>query len=282
MKTNQAEMLLTCPNGVLNLSSAQVMGILNVTPDSFYDGGRYTHEEAILIHAEQMLEEGASIIDIGAVSTRPGAKVIPEKEELARLLPAIKAVRKYFPAALISADTYRAVVARAAVEAGADIINDIAGGNGDAGMFGTVGKLQVPYILMHIQGTPETMQENPQYTDVCLEVGHYFREKLAEMASSGIQQILLDPGFGFGKSLEHNYELLNGLDSLCLLGHPVLAGLSRKSMINKTLSCTPEEALYGTTAANTIALLKGASILRVHDVKQAVDAIKIVGRLKTV
>jgi dihydropteroate synthase len=256
------------------------MGILNVTPDSFYDGGRYTHEEAILIRAEQMLEEGASIIDIGAMSTRPGSRPVSEQEELARLLPAIKAVRKLYPSVLISADTYRSIVARKAIDAGADIINDIAGGNGDAGMFAIAGKMQVPYILMHISGNPETMHQVPSYPDIVTEVTNYFIDKINLLKEQGVEQIVLDPGLGFGKTLEGNFALLAGTDLICALGRPVLVGLSRKSMINKVLGTKPEDSLNGTIAANTIALMKGASIIRVHDVKEASEAVKLVSALK--
>jgi dihydropteroate synthase len=270
---------IRCKHGSLNLNVPAVMGILNVTPDSFYDGGRYRHEEAILIRAEQMIEEGVSIIDIGASSTRPGAKPVSEKEEMARLLPAISSIREHFPEILISADTYRANTAEEAVRAGADIINDIAGGSLDPDMFSRMGKLKVPYVLMHIQGQPQHMQEAPSYTDVCKEVKDYFTAKIKTLKNYKVEQIIFDPGFGFGKSVQHNFELLDGLHSFLDLGYPLLAGLSRKSMINKTLGTKPESSLTGTIAANTIALLKGAAILRVHDVKEAVETIKIVQAL---
>jgi dihydropteroate synthase len=258
------------------------MGILNVTPDSFFDGGRYTHEESILIRVEQMLKEGASLVDIGAASSRPGSKPVPEKEELARLIPAIKAIRLHFSTCLISVDTYRASIAREAIEAGADIINDIAGGSGDAGMFAMAARLKTPYILMHMAGSPVAMHEVIAYADILQELMTYFTEKTTQLIEAGVEQIILDPGFGFGKTLENNFELLAGMDRICLLGYPVLAGLSRKSMINKTLQIKPDEALNGTTAANTIALMRGASILRVHDVKEAQEAIKIVMEIKRV
>lgn len=257
------------------MSVPAVMGILNVTPDSFFDGGRYRHEEAILIRAEQLLEEGAAIIDIGAASTRPGAKAVPVSEELSRLLPAIRAIRKHFPESIISADTFRATVAEQAVGEGADIINDVGGGTLDAGMFGMIGKLKVPYILMHIHGRPETMQENPLAGNAVETVSTFFREQLEALKADGTDNVLLDPGFGFGKSLEANYSLLAGLGKLTAFGHPLVAGLSRKSLINKVVGTKPEDALNGTTAANTIALMNGASILRVHDVKEAVEAVKV-------
>ncbi len=277
---NANKHVIHCTHGSLDLSVPAVMGILNVTPDSFFDGGRYTQEEAMLIRVEQMLEQGASVIDIGAVSTRPGAKIIPEQEELDRLIPAIQSIRLQFPHCLISADTYRASVAREAVRSGADIINDIAGGNGDAGMFAMAAKLKTPYILMHMPGTPETLHEPPFYTNIGKEISAFFTNKIHELKKEGVEQILLDPGFGFGKSLENNFELLAQMNAICLLGYPVLAGFSRKSMINRVLGTKPGEALNGTTVANTIALMKGASVLRVHDVKEAVEAVKIVMQMK--
>jgi dihydropteroate synthase len=257
------------------------MGILNVTPDSFFDGGRYRQEEAILIRTEQMLEEGAAIIDIGAVSTRPGAKTIPIKEELLRLLPAIRAVRKYFPESVISADTFRASVAREAVDAGADMINDIGGGSLDPEMYSVMAKLQVPYVLMHLHGTPESMQESPLASNALKMVLSYFLEKIGLLKEAGVGSIILDPGFGFGKTVESNFELLSGLRSISELGYPVLVGLSRKSMINKVLGTKPEDALNGTTAANMIALMNGANFLRVHDVKYAVEAVKIYAYIRS-
>ncbi len=257
------------------------MGILNVTPDSFFDGGRYRQEEAILIRTEQMLEEGAAIIDIGAVSTRPGAKMVPVNEELLRLLPAIRAVRKYFPESVISADTFRASVAREAVAAGADIINDISGGSLDSDMFSTLGKLQVPYVLMHLYGSPESMQDAPLASHALSTVLSYFHEKIGLLKAAGVGSIILDPGFGFGKTVESNFELLSGLRSISELGYPVMAGLSRKSMINKVLGTKPEDALNGTTAANMIALMNGANILRVHDVKHAAEAVKIYAYIRS-
>jgi dihydropteroate synthase len=254
------------------------MGILNVTPDSFYDGGRYSNEESILIRVEQMIEEGAIIIDIGASSTRPGAKAIPVKEELSRLLPAIRSIRSHFPELFLSADTFRSEVAMEAVKAGADIINDIAGGDLDAAMFSTVAALRVPYVLMHMQGTPETMQLAPEYTDVTSEIASRFREKISLLEEAGVRQLILDPGFGFGKTVDHNYELLKNLSDFLSFGYPLMAGLSRKAMINKVLGTRPDTSLNGTTAANTIALMKGVSVLRVHDVREAAEAIKIVSK----
>jgi dihydropteroate synthase len=260
----------------LDLSTPAVMGILNVTPDSFYDGGKYTGEEQLLEHAGRMIKEGAAIIDIGAASTRPGAPEVDEAEELARLLPAIKAVRKAFPHTIISADTWRAAAAEKAVEAGADIINDVSGGTMDERMFEAVGRLKVPYVLMHIKGTPKDMQADPRYNDVTAEVKQYLADRIEKLEKLGVTNIILDPGFGFGKTTEHNYTLLARLEELVSMGYPVLAGASRKSMINRVLGTKPESALNGTTAVNTIALMNGAHILRVHDVREAVQAVKIV------
>lgn len=253
-----------------------VMGILNITPDSFFDGGRYANEKSIIAHVEKMLDEGASIIDIGANSTRPGAMEVSENEELKRLLPVIKNLRKRYDRVIISADTFRSGIARKAIEAGADIINDISGGTMDNNMFATVADIKAPYILMHIQGTPKTMQKDPQYINVVEEVKSFFQKKIQQLNSSGIQQIIIDPGFGFGKTLNYNFALLKNLKEFRSFGYPVLAGLSRKSMINKVLGTLPADALNGTTVLNTLALLNGASILRVHDVKEAVETIKLV------
>lgn len=268
-------MKIVFKNKELNLSSPDVMGILNITPDSFYDGGKFTDKKNILLHAEKMISEGADIIDIGACSTRPNAKDISEEEELKRLIPAIKLVRKKFTDVIISADTFRSSAAEKAIDAGADMINDISGGTMDKKMFETIGKLKVPYVLMHIQGTPQTMQANPQYKDVMKEVKEYFAEKIEKLKSLKVEQIIIDVGFGFGKTVEHNYTLLKHLSELNQFGFPILAGVSRKSMLNKVLGTTPETVLNGTTVANTIALMNGANILRVHDVKEAKEAVKI-------
>jgi dihydropteroate synthase len=261
----------------IDLSTPAVMGILNITPDSFYDGGKYRNNETLLFQAEKMLNEGAAILDIGAVSSRPGAEEVPEDTELERLLPALENLLSAFPDAVISVDTYRSNVARIAVEAGAHIINDISGGTFDEKMFRTVADLNVPYVLMHIKGTPQNMQNNPQYVDVVQEVKYFFKKQLRKLGNTGVtENIILDPGFGFGKTLENNYELLKDLSAFTDLGYPVLAGVSRKSMINKVLQTTPDTALNGTTVLNTIALLNGAGILRVHDVKEAVEAVRLV------
>lgn len=259
-----------------------IMGILNVTPDSFFDGGKFTSEIQWLEHTQQMIDEGADIIDIGAYSTRPGASNVSEKEEKERLVKVIKSVRKQFPEILISADTFRASIAIKAIESGANIINDISGGTMDDMMFSTIAKLRVPYVLMHIQGTPETMQEKPQYINVTDEVFAFFTSKLKELKDLGVSKVILDPGFGFGKTLENNYALLENLEKFNSIGSPVLVGFSRKSMVCKLLKVKPEEALNGTSVLNTISLEKGVKILRVHDVKEAKEAVMIVEYIKKV
>lgn len=256
-----------------------IMGILNVTPDSFFDGGKYTEESLWLEQAAKMIGEGAEIIDIGACSTRPGAAQPSETEEADRLIKVIKSVRKNHPKILISADTYRANVAKQAVLAGANLINDISGGTLDPKMFETVAERNVPYILMHIQGNPLTMQENPVYANVVSDVKSFFESNLTKLAALGVKQVILDPGFGFGKNLEHNYDLFKNLEEFNSFGLPVLVGISRKSMINKLLNISSKDALNGTTVLNGFALEKGAKILRVHDVKEAVEVVKITQQL---
>ncbi len=251
------------------------MGIINLTPDSFYDGGSNNTPEAVLNKASAMIGEGASIIDIGALSTRPGAMQLTDYDELDRLIPYLNLIRKEFPKIIISVDTYRRKVAEAAINGGADMINDISGGLMDNEMINYMCQHDAAYVLMHIQGTPENMQLNPQYSDVVKEVKAFFTERLKIFTEAGKQNIILDPGFGFGKTVRHNYQLLNGIAKLTEVGYPVLAGVSRKSMINKVLNTKPESALNGTTAVNTIALMQGASILRVHDVKEAMQTVKI-------
>lgn len=274
--------LLNCGGNLLTSEVPLVMGIVNITPDSFFDGGKYLTENLLIRHAEKLLAEGADILDLGACSTRPGAEEISLSEEINRLIPAIHLIKKHFPDVIVSADTYRASVAEAAVGAGAAIINDISGGTLDPAMFDMVARLKVPYILMHIKGNPKTMQENPVYENIVNEVLNYFIEKTENLKSLGVKDIIIDPGFGFGKQLEHNYQLLSGWDVLKMLGYPILAGISRKSMINKVLKTTPEHALNGTTVLNTLLLQKGVSILRVHDVKEAKEAVKLVTYLKSV
>jgi dihydropteroate synthase len=255
------------------------MGILNVTPDSFFDGGKYTQEHQWLSRVDQMVAVGADIIDIGAYSSRPGAKEISEKVESERLIKVIRSVRNAHPDILISADTFRSKIAKDAIAAGANIINDISGGSIDSEMFLTVAKLNVPYILMHIKGLPQNMQENPQYADVVDEVNDYFEKKLMQLNELGVKQVILDPGFGFGKTLEHNYKLLENIDRFKEFGLPVLVGVSRKSMITKLLNINTNESVNGTTTLNVIALQNGASILRVHDVKEAKEVVTLIDYL---
>ena len=261
---------------LLDLSSPKVMGIVNITPDSFYDGGETLTIDKALEQTGKMLEEGATFIDIGAYSSRPNAQHISSEEEIERLIPALTAIVKEYPEAIISIDTFRAAVAKAAVESGAHIINDISGGEMDEDMFRTAADLQVPYILMHMKGTPQTMVSESQYSDIFDEVYQYFVTRIHTLKQLGVIDIILDPGFGFAKTADQSFELLGKMDQFKLLELPVLAGMSRKSMISKTLNTTAELALNGTTVANTIALLKGAKILRVHDVKEAMEAITIV------
>ena len=264
----------------LDLSTPVVMGILNVTPDSFYDGGKYTTETAVIRRINQIVEEGAGVIDVGAYSTRPGAAFVDEQEELGRLSWAVELVRKYYPNLPVSIDTFRAGVAREIVSClGEVIVNDISGGTLDENMFDFVAETGVPYIMMYIQGTPQTMQQNPVYEDVVREVRQFLTERIAMLNAKGFDNIILDPGFGFGKTLAHNYELMSGMDTYQDLGYPLLVGISRKTMIYKLLGGTAQDALNGTTVLNTIALLKGANILRVHDVKEAVETVRIVQQL---
>lgn len=266
---------------LIMLDQPMVMGILNLTPDSFYDGGRYQSEKAVLQRAEEILDQGAMIIDIGAVSTRPGAMEVSAEAEIERLLPAVKAIRKRFPDAVLSIDSYRSeVIFRIAGETGDCIVNDISGGTMDAQMFETVAKLRLPYILMHMQGTPQTMQQNPAYQDVINDILLDLSEKVNTLKLLGVNDIIIDPGFGFGKNLEHNFELLNRLDSFRLFELPLMVGLSRKTMIWKLLEITPQESMNGTTVLNTLALMGGADILRVHDVREAMEAIRLVSKLK--
>jgi dihydropteroate synthase len=266
---------------LIMLDQPVVMGILNLTPDSFYDGGRYQTEKQVLLRAQEILAQGGLIIDIGAVSTRPGALEVSAKAEINRLLPSVKLIRKQFPEAILSVDSYRAeVITRIVEECGDCIVNDISGGMLDDKMFGTVAKLGLPYILMHMQGTPQTMQQNPSYQDVVKDILLDLSEKVNTLKLLGVNDVIIDPGFGFGKSLDHNFELLNRLDSFRLFELPLLVGLSRKTMIWKMLEITPGESLNGTTVLNTLALMGGADILRVHDVKEAVETIKLVSKLK--
>lgn len=265
---------------LLDLSVPQVMGILNVTPDSFYAGSRMQIEEDIANRAAQILEEGASIIDIGAYSSRPNAENISPKEEIRRLKTGLDILNRDYPDAVISVDTFRAEVAEWCVkEHGVAIINDIAAGEMDPGMFETVARLGVPYIMMHMQGTPQTMHKNPHYDNLLKEIFIYFARKIQQLRDLGVKDIIIDPGFGFGKTLGHNYELMAHLEEFSVFGLPLLVGVSRKSMIYRLLGGTPVESLNGTAVLDTIALMKGADILRVHDVREAVEAVKIVKRV---
>ncbi len=260
---------------LIDLSEPKVMGIINTTPDSFFAGSRKMNTSDAVFMAEKMVNEGADFLDIGAYSSRPGATDISPQEETDRSLPIIEAITKTFPEAIISVDTFRAAVAEAAIQAGAQIINDISGGDLDEQMFETVARLQVPYILMHLKGTPQNMQEKAQYEDIFGEVFDYFAEKIYRLKELHVHDVILDPGFGFAKTKEQSFELLRKMQGLELLKLPVLAGISRKGMIYKTLNSTAENALHGTTVLNTMALLNGASILRVHDVKEAVETVKL-------
>ena len=266
---------------LMDLSEPQVMGILNVTPDSFYAGSRSETEKDIVQRLHQIIDEGASIIDIGGYSSRPNAEHISAEEEMNRLRNGLEIIRKHQPDAVVSVDTFRADVAKMCVEEyGAAIINDISAGQMDKDMFTTIARLGVPYIIMHMKGTPQTMQNAPQYEHFLKEIFYYFSEKVQKLRDLGVKDIIIDPGFGFAKTLEHNYELMNHLEEFHLFELPLLVGVSRKSMIYKLLGTTPDEALNGTTTLNTIALLKGAHILRVHDVKAATEAVRIVQKMK--
>lgn len=272
---------LNCGGKLLQLDTPKVMGILNATPDSFFAGSRKQTETEIQSRVQQILEEGADIIDVGAYSTRPGAAEVTLEEEWQRLAPALQIVRREAPSALISIDTFRAEIAKRCVEElGASIVNDISGGDADAQMFETVAALRVPYILMHCQGTPQTMQLSPQYKNVTAEVMTDLSRKVRRLRDLGMRDIVLDPGFGFGKTLEHNYELLRHLDDFRVFHLPVLVGVSRKSMITRALGITADEALNGTTALHAFSLMKGANILRVHDVKAAVEVVKLYERTR--
>ena len=266
---------------LLDLSEPRVMGILNVTPDSFYAESRTSEADAIAARAHQILDEGAAIVDIGAYSSRPGAEVVTPEEEMKRLRKGLEILRRETPDAVVSVDTFRADLARMCVEEyGVAIINDISGGELDENMFATIAQLGVPYILMHMQGTPQDMQQAPRYDNVLSEVFLYFARKVQQLRDLGVKDIVLDPGFGFGKTLEHNYRLMAHLEEFRLFELPLLVGVSRKSMIYRLLDVTPQEALNGTTVLNTLALMKGADILRVHDVRQAVEAVKLVETMK--
>lgn len=266
---------INCKGKLLPLDTPVVMGIINATPDSFYKGDIDKGTAGIVDMAGKMLEDGAAIIDVGGQSTRPGSTQLFATEEADRVLPVIEQIAASFPQAIISVDTFYSRVAEAAIHAGAAIINDVSAGEADEDMLSTAGRLKVPYICMHMKGTPATMQQNPQYNNVVTEVLDYFIQKLAACRQAGIKDVIIDPGFGFGKTIAHNFQLLKNLSAFRMLELPILAGLSRKGTIYKTLGVTAAEALNGTTALNTIALMNGASILRVHDVKEAVEAVAL-------
>ena len=271
---------INCKGKLLNLDEPVVMGIINATPDSFYEGHLKLNSEAILALAGKMIHDGASILDIGGLSTRPGSKPVSAQEETDRVLPVIDAVHKAYPEIILSIDTYNSKVAKAAVMQGASIINDISGGNLDVDMLQTVSDMEVPYICMHMQGTPATMQQAPVYGNIVKEVLDFFITKIEACNKAGIKDVIIDPGFGFGKTIEHNFQLLRELAVLKITNKPILAGLSRKGTIYKTLGITIADALNGTTVLNTMALINGVSILRVHDVKEANEAVKLFNAYK--
>lgn len=268
-------MTINCNGELIDLSTPKVMGILNVTPDSFFDGGRYTNDREVLQRVEQMLTDGATFIDVGGYSSKPNAVAVTVQEEKARTIPVVASIVQHFPEAIVSIDTFRSDVAQLCLDQGAAIVNDISAGLLDPLMLQIVANYRVPYIMMHMKGTPQTMSALAQYNDLVKEMLLYFSERIAAARSLGISDLIVDPGFGFAKTIDQNFELLRHLDIFKTLNLPILAGVSRKSMIHKTLQIKPEEALNGTTVLNTLALEKGASILRVHDVKEAVETIKL-------
>ena len=266
---------INCNGNLIDLSKPRVMGILNLTPDSFYDGGRNKSKARILKKVERMLEEGATFIDIGGYSSRPGASDVEESEEAKRVLPIVEALLAEFPEILISIDTFRSTIVIESVARGACMVNDISGGNLDPRMFETISKLQIPYILMHMPGNPKTMQKNTHYENLILDITYYFSKKISELRALNVNDVIIDVGFGFGKTLQQNYELLKNLEHFKFLNVPILSGISRKSMLYKVLNTTPQETLNATTVANTLAVLNGSDILRVHDVREAVETLKI-------
>ncbi len=272
-------MTINCNGQLIDLTSPKVMGIVNITPNSFYDGGKLTDEKSVLIQVEKMLLDGATFIDVGGYSSKPNAEFVSENEELDRVIPIVKSIVKEFPKAVLSIDTFRSKVAKESVENGVAIINDISAGSIDENMMPMVAQLRVPYIMMHMKGTPQTMQTLTQYDDLVKEILFYFSEKIALARSFGISDLIVDPGFGFAKTLEQNFELLHKLELLQMLELPLLVGVSRKSMIYKTLSTDAKHALNGTTSLNTISLMKGAKILRVHDVKEAEECVQLYQKL---
>ena len=272
-------MTINCNGQLIDLKTPKVMGIVNLTPNSFYDGGKLTDEKSVLLQVEKMLNDGATFIDVGGYSSKPNAEFVSEEEELTRVIPIIKFLVKEFPKALFSIDTFRSQVARQSVDQGVAIVNDIAAGSLDQNMMRTVAQLRVPYIMMHMKGTPKTMQSLAQYDDLVKEILFYFSEKIAMARSFGINDLIVDPGFGFAKTIDQNFELLHKLELFKMLELPLLVGVSRKSMIYKTLETEAELALNGTTSLNTIALMKGAKILRVHDVREAVECVQLYQKL---
>ena len=272
-------MTINCKGSLIDLSTPKVMGILNVTPDSFFDGGKYKNETEILSQVEKMLLNGATFIDIGAYSSKPNAEFVSEQEEISRIVPVVDLVLKHFPETIFSIDTFRSEVAKASLESGAAIINDIAAGNLDDKMLETIAKYNVPYIMMHMRGNPQTMQTLTNYDDIVKEMLFYFSEKVAMARSFGINDLIIDPGFGFAKTIAQNYEVFQKMELFNLLELPLLIGISRKSMIYKALDTAIENALNGTTVLNTLALTKGAKILRVHDVKEAVECVTLFNKI---
>ena len=273
-------MILNINGGVFDLSSPKIMGVLNVTPDSFYDGGVFSNEKKILAQVEKMILDGADIIDIGGFSSKPGAKTISLKEEEKRVIPIIKLINKTFNKIIISVDTFRSEIAEKSLNEGASIINDISGGDLDKNIYQISYKYKAPYIMMHMNGVPSNMQNNPKYENINHDIIKDFKSKIDSAEKKGVCDIIIDPGFGFGKTIQHNYQILNNLKLYTVLKKPILVGISRKSMIYKLLKTDPSKALNGTTSLNTIALINGANILRVHDVKEAKEVIKLYSFLK--
>lgn len=272
-------MTINCKGQLIDLSQPKVMGILNITPNSFFDGGKYASNDEIVAKVEKMLDEGATFIDVGAYSSKPSAEFVSEEDELDRIVPVVQLLVKHFPTILLSIDTFRSKVASACIENGAAMINDISAGNLDDKMMEVIAKYNVPYIMMHMRGTPQSMQSLTQYDDIIKEILFYFSEKISQARSLGINDLIVDPGFGFAKTIEQNYEVMQKLQLFHNLDLPLLVGISRKSMIYKTLEITADEALNGTTFLNTFALTKGAQILRVHDVAAAVECVKLFEKL---
>ena len=276
---NNKNLSLNCKGQLIDLSTPKVMGILNITTDSFYDGGQFKDSKSILVQTEKLISEGATFVDVGAYSSRPGANFVSENEELHRIIPVVELILKHFPKTLISIDSFRANVIRECVNAGAVISNDISAGHLDDQMMKTIGELGIPYIMMHMRGTPQTMQNLTHYDHLITEIFSYFSEQVQLAKQHKIMDVVIDPGFGFAKTLSQNYELLGKLEFFQNLNCPILCGVSRKSMIYKTLNCLPKEALNGTTALNMVALMNGTNILRVHDVKEALECVKLFNQL---